>query len=208
MTDPDPPARAGYTSKLRDRQKAETRTLILASVATILNRDGLAAVTIAEVAQTAEVTERTVYRHFSTREELLKAFWRWQLEQAGGERVTDPESLEALLLTVRRLFASLDANEGVVRAMLASSEGRDLRLQTNRARYAHMLAFVSTLLPDLPEAERHSLAAGIVVVCSVMSWMFMRDHCGFDGARAGDASAYAVRLMIEAARRRHHSEAA
>jgi hypothetical protein len=111
----------------------------------------------------------------------------------------------ALLETVKRLFASLDANEGVIRAMLLSPEGRDIRLQTNRARYAHMLAFLELLAPALPEQERHSLASGIVVVSSVMSWMFMRDHCGYDGARAGDAAAYSVQLMIEAALQRCRS---
>jgi AcrR family transcriptional regulator len=183
-------------------QKERTGHLILAAVATILNRADLAAVTIAEVAQVAEVTDRTVYRHFSTREELLRAFWSWQLQQAAGERVTTPQTLPALLETVQRLFASLDSSEGVIRAMLASPEGRDIRLQTNRARHDHMLAFVEALLPELPAHERHSLASGIVVVSSVMSWMFMRDHCGYDGVRAGEAAAYAVQSMIEAAQRR------
>jgi AcrR family transcriptional regulator len=202
MTDPEPRARAGYTSKLRARQKEQTSHLILAAVGCILDRAALSAVTIAEVAQVAEMTERTIYRHFSTREELLRAFWRWQLEEAGGERVTDPQTVPALLETVKRLFASLDANEGVIRAMLSSPEGRDIRLQTDRARHDHMLAFLEALAPALPEQERHSLASGIVVVCSVMSWMFMRDHCGYDGPRAGDAAAYAVQLMIEAALKR------
>jgi AcrR family transcriptional regulator len=202
MTDPDPPARTGYTSKLRAMQKEQTGHLILAAVAKILNRADLSAVTVAEVAQVAEVTERTIYRHFSTREDLLKAFWSWQLRQAAGEQVITPRTVPALLETVQRLFASLDADAGVIRAMLSSPEGRDIRLQTNRARYNHMLAFIEALLPDLPEHERHSLASGIVVVCSVVSWMFMRDHCGYDGVRAGEAAAYTVRLMIEAARLR------
>lgn len=203
MDEPTPAARAGYVSKLRTRQKEQTGQLILEAVADILAGAGLEAVTIAEVARVAEVTERTVYRHFSTREQLLKAFWSWQLEGAGGARVTAPETVESLLETVQRLFTSLDANEGVIRAMLSTREGREIREPTNQARYAHMQSFVQSVLPHLPEHERDSLAAGIVVVSSVMSWMFMRDHCGFDGARAGEAAAHAVRLMLEAARRKN-----
>jgi AcrR family transcriptional regulator len=103
-----PPAARGYSSKLRTRQKEQTGELILSSVAALLNRGGLAAVTIAAVAQQAEVTERTIYRHFATREDLLGAFWQWQLQQAAGENVTAPPTLEALLATIPRLFASLD----------------------------------------------------------------------------------------------------
>lgn len=203
MTSPDsPPSRGAYTSPLRTRQKAQTATLILEAVGTVLQGGGLDAVTIAEVARTAEVTERTIYRHFATREDLLRAFWKWQLERSGGDRVIAPETVPALLETIRRLFASLDADEAVIRAVLSAPEGREVRRVANQTRLAHMLGFVERLVPDLPERERHNLASGIISVCSVLSWMFMRDNCGYDGARAGEAAAQAVAYMLEAAQAR------
>ena len=63
-----------------------------------------------------------------------------------------------------------------------------------------MLHFVTRLNPDLPERDRHSIASGIVSVCSVPSWLFMRDNCGYDGKRAGEAAAVAVRLILEGAK--------
>lgn len=193
------PTHGGYNSPLRARQKEQTRDLILAAVATVLCGSDLSAATAAEVARVAEVTERTIYRHFPTRDDLLKAFWTWQLEKSGGANVIDPQTLDELLSNIKRLFSSLDADEGVIRAVLSSSEGRDLRKTANRARHALMLNFVTRLHPDLPETDRHSIAAGIVSVCSVPSWLFMRDNCGYDGKRAGEAAALAVRLILQGA---------
>jgi AcrR family transcriptional regulator len=194
------PTPSSYNSPLRARQKEQTRVLILSAVATILHHADLQAVTTAEVARVAELTERTVYRHFSTRDDLLKAFWTWQLERSGGGNVIDPATIEELMSNIERLFSSLDADEGVIRAVLSSAEGRDVRKIANRARHEHMLGFVTRLHPDLSESDRHSIASGIVSVCSVPSWLFMRDNCGYDGQRAGEAAALAVWLILEGAK--------
>jgi AcrR family transcriptional regulator len=194
------PGKARYVSKLRERQKEQTARLILDSVATILREFSLDAVSIAEVARVAEVTERTIYRHYATREDMLRAFWKYELERSGGVGVTTPGTPEALYANIRRLFASLDANEGIVRAMMSTPEGRELRRPTNAARFAHMLGFVDVHVPGLEPELRASVAAGIVSVSSVLSWMFMRDNLGMDGARAGEAAATSVEMILAAAK--------
>jgi AcrR family transcriptional regulator len=55
-----------YVSSLRERQKADTRALILETVERSL---------LAAVAREAGITERTMYRHFATRGQLLEATW-------------------------------------------------------------------------------------------------------------------------------------
>jgi AcrR family transcriptional regulator len=199
---PRAPPKGPYVSKLRERQKEQTAQLILEAVGQILRRADLDAATIAEVARVAEVTERTIYRHFATREDLLRAFWKHELERSGGANVTTPETPEALSANIRRLFSSLDANEGIIRAVLSTPEGRELRRPTNSARFAHMLGFLETHVPGLDPELRISIAAGIVSVSSVLSWMFMRDNLPMDGARAGEAAATTVELILAAAKAR------
>ena len=75
-----PPVR--YVSNLRDRQKAETRDQILAAVGRKLETESLEDLSFAEIASEAGVGERTVYRHFPTREALMGAFWAWLQTQA------------------------------------------------------------------------------------------------------------------------------
>jgi glycosyltransferase involved in cell wall biosynthesis len=71
-----------YSSSLRDRQKAETQDQIMHAVARKLESGPLEDLSFAEIAAEAEVGERTVYRHFPTKEALLGAFWAWLQTQA------------------------------------------------------------------------------------------------------------------------------
>jgi hypothetical protein len=63
-----------------------------------------------------------------------------------------------------------------------------------------MLGFVDVHVPGLEPELRASIAAGIVSVSSVLSWMFMRDNLGMDGARAGEAAATSVEMILAAAK--------
>jgi AcrR family transcriptional regulator len=196
------PARASYNSPLRVHQKEQTREMILAAVGTILSTGSTDAVTFAEVARVAGITMRTIFRHFPTREELLSTFWKWQLEETGGQTILGPASLESLLAKIKEFFESLDSEENLIRAVISSPEGRDIRKEANRIRLEKMLEFVKTIVPELSKRERHNMAAGIVSVSSILSWLFMRDNCGFDGKRAGEAAALTVQLIIEAGQAR------
>ncbi len=61
----------------RDRQKALTRDQILQAVGRRLESSPMDDLSFADVARDAGVGERTVYRHFPTREALLGAIFDW-----------------------------------------------------------------------------------------------------------------------------------
>ena len=197
----DKPLRA-TASPLRARQKEQTRDLILEAVGQILARADFSAATIAEVARVAQVTERTIYRHFPTREDLLREFWKVTLQRLSGDLLDNPDSLDEMLELTRRLFTMFDAEEGVMRAISASPEGRMIRKGPNEERLGKVQQFLAPLLEGNPERERENVAAAVFTLCSVSVWMHMRDYCGFDGPRAGEAAAGAIELIVEAARRR------
>ncbi len=66
----------------RDRQKAATRDQILRVVGGRLESGPLDELSFADIAKDAGVGERTVYRHFPTREALLGAYFAWAQTQA------------------------------------------------------------------------------------------------------------------------------
>jgi len=71
----------------RDRQRTETREQILSAVARQMQAGAqMEELSFAEIAREAGLGERTVYRHFPTREALLGAFWSWMQSQAQLER--------------------------------------------------------------------------------------------------------------------------
>jgi AcrR family transcriptional regulator len=91
--------------------------------------------TFAKVARAAGVPERTVYRHFPTKEALLTAVFHWANEHIGfaGDLPTDGAAVVAL---VREVFPGFDEIAPVVRELLLAPEGRVARLRGHLDRLA------------------------------------------------------------------------
>jgi len=109
------------TLGLRERKKRQTRQLIADTARRLFAQRGFEAVTVAEVARAAEVSEATVFNYFPTKEDLfysglesfeeellssirerghgesaLAAFGRFVLEPRGLLATNDPDAIERL----------------------------------------------------------------------------------------------------------------
>lgn len=180
-------------TSIRDEYKRMTRERIL-DAALELMADGGNALTIAAVAQQAGVTDRTVYRHFETREALLDAVWPRM--QARVKSKGFPRTADALIQTPRALFPQFDEHRNLVLASVYSESGREVRLKSNDDRQAAMLACIDDALPGLPETTRRRRAAVAQLIDSAYAWAVMKDFWGFDGIEAGEAAAEAIAILL------------
>ena len=198
----DDPAKPRYHSPLRSRQKEQTRDLILDAVDAILRGAPVSEVTIAAVARQADITERTIYRHFPTREDLLDAVWRRALHAVGGGQTQQAETLEEILDLARAAYENFDAKAGIVRALIATPDGVDASKQPEEARLAMLRAAYAGLLGGVPEDEVNAVVTATHVLSGASAWSHLRDYCGLDGAEGGKAAALAIELIVEGAKAR------
>src|SRR3954451_17488837 len=148
-----------YTSPLRERQAAETRAVILEALGAELADGGLEEFSVTRLARRAGVSERTVFRHFPTRETLLDGLSQWFNDRVGD--FPDDVSAEAIPTTIAQLFADFDDHEALARAVLASPGGREFRRHARAARLARLQAALAPVLAGA-DPQRAAGARGLV----------------------------------------------
>jgi AcrR family transcriptional regulator len=173
------------------------RQRILDGAAALLKSGG--PLTFAGVAAVSEVGERTIYRHFPTREALLAGLFAWSNQRIGfdGAPPTDAECFNAL---VERAFPGFEAIEPVIRELLSAPEGRSARLSDLKRRRAAAIALVRHEAPGLNKMETRQVAAVVQLLATASAWSTLRDYWEMDGEEAASAVTTAVRLILDGAR--------
>jgi AcrR family transcriptional regulator len=186
--------KSDYVTSTRQHYKDLTRERILDAMIAQMAHDRDHALTVADVAARAGVTERTIYRHFQTRDALVEAVWPRM--QARVQSPGFPQSADELIATPLRLFPRFDENEHLVRASVYSESGREVRLRANGERKAAMLACVEDAMPQMDESARRRRAAVVQLIDSAYGWAVLKDFWGMDGAEAGAAAAEAIAVLL------------
>lgn len=193
--------RAPYQSPLRARLKQQTARIILDAVATILRGAGLSAVSIAEVARVAEVTEQTIYRHFNSRDELVRAFIRDHLDRAtGGPEIRLPETMAELVAWLEWRCHAWEKDFQVVSETYLSPVGRELRQPLFEIGYANNIRMIEREHPDLDAGTRNNIAAAILMMMSAENFVFLHRTLGYGPEQVFASIKAAIEAMLAGAK--------
>ena len=148
------------------------------------------------------MTERTIYRHFPTREDLLNAAWRRALRAFIRGQTQQVETLDQILELTRAAYENFDANEGIVRAIISAPEGVEVRKRPAEIRLAMLKRAYAGLLAGIPEEQVKAVVMATHALSSASVWSHLRDYCGLDGVEGGKVAALAIELIVEATKAR------
>jgi AcrR family transcriptional regulator len=190
-----------YESPLRAEQMEQTRLRILEATTEVVADPASEEVTIPLVAKRARVSRRTVYRHFATREALFDAWAEWVDERLRIHLHSYPESAQQLAPFARELYRSYDESALLVRAMLTSRAARAVRERTRGRRQRGFNRAMRELTVGLEPKERARALAVVYLLVSAPAWQAMREQSGLDGVEAGQAAAWALRVLTDELRR-------
>lgn len=189
-----------YHSPLRQEQKARTRQRILEAVGRLAEASAsFEELSIRGVAREARVRERTVYRHFASREKLIDAFFAHHAANLG---VAFPRSEADLLAHGERLFPGIEGADAIHRALMHSTAGQKVFRHLAPRYRASFQAAVADACRGLSSREQRWIAAAANTLASAAAWQVLHDRWGFSGKQAGRASRYAIELLLEGARAR------
>ncbi|MEV6276474.1 helix-turn-helix domain-containing protein [Nocardia sp. NPDC051832] len=191
--------------KGRVRQKQRTRQALI-DAARELARQGRA-LTIAEVAEAAQVSPATAYRYFSRPEELMREIAIAPSAQISDDLPHDPA--ERIAVVIDRLMSMQFGDEALWRAIaLAAQErwfrqlsegGEDPAPVRGQRRLEVTRAALAPLAGVLEPAELHRLTMAIMQVYGLEAMISAFDACGMEAGEARAVMQWSARTLLRGA---------
>jgi AcrR family transcriptional regulator len=183
-----------YDMGARQQAKTATRDAIIKAAVDTFMAERSFAITLPAVAKRADVTVKTVLRHFGSRDALVDAAWTQARRDVMAERIPPSDDPDAALNV---LIAHYERMGDVVLVMLAEDESDPRAHRMNAAgRIAHRAWVEEVFGARLPEESpaRSRLIDVLVVATDVYSWKLLR----LDRGLSVDGVHDRMRLMSEA----------
>lgn len=186
--------KSSQPTSIRQGYKEQTRLRILDAAVELIEETGEAPLTIAAVAERAGVTDRTVYRHFETRDALVRATWSHMQQRVASQGF--PRTADEMIQSPPRLFPRFDTARELVRASLYSPAGLDMRMSSNAERQEATLSSVTDAFPIADRSWLMRRAAIAQLINSAYAWEVMAQYWGLDGDEAGKAASEALAVLL------------
>jgi AcrR family transcriptional regulator len=162
-----------YDMGARQRAKSATRDAIIKAAIDTFMAERSFALTLPTVAERADVTVKTVLRHFGSRDGLIEAAWSQAYDEVMAERIPPPGDLEGAL---KVLIAHYEARGEVVLAMLTEENDPRAARMNSAGRLGHRHWVEEVFADRLPAGtdERTRFIDVLVVATDVYTWKLLR----------------------------------
>ena len=150
------------------------------------------------VARNAGLAERTVFRYFASREDLLDA-----VAVEGATRLQSPGppvSQGDLDAAARALYGSFETRIGLTRALLHPDLLPRMQATAAKRRWEAIAQLVDRLAPNASARDRRIAAANIRYYLAASTWHYFRFTFGFDFEEAVACAESAIAQSLKAVR--------
>lgn len=182
----------------------DTTARIINALVDVISTDGITEFSVQAVADRANVSHRTVYRHFPSREALLEGITDFLEDPMRAEGLPGvPEDLDDCVDTIESVFTFFEANAPMIEAMVVVRLALGMEPSRSRERTEGFVDIVRKGAPDLFADEIHSYAMGLRAIASSQHWYVLTRRLGLSTEQASRVAADTLRALIGEIRRRN-----
>jgi len=151
---------------------------VLDAAVELIQDQGVDSISLKKIAEHAGMSERTLYRHFATRDVLMEAL-AVKLHQQLDLPPT-PSRADELPAMADTLYRKLEAKPHIVLAILHSELYGQILNSKARDRWNAIKQLLTERYPDAPENLREMTAANIRYYLNATTWHYYRYKFDFD----------------------------
>jgi AcrR family transcriptional regulator len=187
------PAKRRYSSSLRESQAEITQRRIMEAMADVVANSGAENLTHSSIARAAQVAERTLYRHYPTKDALWDAFLEWVSDQVGLSQF--PRNEHELIEAVPAMFAKFDEHENLLRNCLKSRAWSEIWIRGRHGWRESVEEAVSNG-DGIDKTKARLIGAVIQLLFSGIAWKALKDHCELSGEEASHAVMISITALL------------
>lgn len=182
----------------------DTTARILNALVDVISTDGITEFSVQAVADRAEVSHRTIYRHFPSREALLEGITDFLEDPMRAEGLPGvPEDLDDCVDTIESVFTFFEANAAMIEAMVVVRLALGMEPSRSRERTEGFIDIVRREAPQLSPDEVNGYAMGLRAMASSQHWYVLTRRLGLTTDEASRVTAESLRALIGEIRRRN-----
>ncbi|WP_344649332.1 helix-turn-helix domain-containing protein [Cryptosporangium japonicum] len=176
-----------------------TQTAILSAYAELIEELGSDDVSFRVIARRAGIAQRTVFRNYPTRVDLLLATAAW-IEATLFAR-EELDSIFDIPLAIRDAMQRYDARPELAH-VVAETAMRGVSGAAPAPGRAQLERLLDAEVPSLDAAQRRAVVAALAHLDSVGTWVTFRREFGMDRRDIADAAAWAAEAVLDTIRDR------
>ncbi|MEG9248477.1 TetR/AcrR family transcriptional regulator [Arthrobacter sp. Soc17.1.1.1] len=176
-----------------------TQVAILAAYAELIDELGTDDVPFRLIARRAGVGERTIFRNYATRIDLLVATAAW-IEQTIFVREDSPSVFD-MPLAIREAMETYDQKPELAH-VVAETTMRGVRGAAPSPRREYLDEMLRREVPTLDDVDRRAIVAALSHIDSAATWVVLHREFGMNRRDIADAAAWAAEAVLDPIRER------
>jgi AcrR family transcriptional regulator len=184
------------TRTLSERRTDFTRTLILETAIDLLEDAGVRELTMRAVAKQAGMSERSMFRYFATREELLDAVASAIISRVDAP--LPPKTIAELRSFPATLYAAFEAKQTLISASLRSDIFSRIRGTTVRTRFAAIRKTIDEAARRATLQARKVHGANVCYFLGASTWHYYRFTFRYSFEDTVECADTAITLALDA----------